>query len=71
MKENKQLLTGTTLLQESILLENFEIYNQYKSGKTQEQLIEDYDIEEWILNILLNSMRIVEEIIEDIVNQSK
>lgn len=71
MKENKQLLTGTTLLQESILLENFEIYKQYKNGKTKEQLIEDYNIEQWILNILLNSMRIVEETIEDIVNQSK
>src|SRR5699024_11500609 len=67
MKENKPLLSSTSTTQEQIFLENIEINEQYKKGSTIQELAEKYNVEEWLLNVVLESMIYVEETIENIV----
>jgi len=71
MKENKPLLSSTSTTQEQIFLENIEINEQYKKGSTIQELAEKYNVEEWLLNVVLESMIYVEETIENIVKNHK
>lgn len=52
-------------------LENIEISEQYKNGATIQELTEKYDIDAWFLKVILESIRHVEEMIENIIKNYK
>ena len=58
---NNRLIDAVCYEQERIIIENINILRNYRKGKTIESISKDYEIEEWLVNIIIDCMNEIDE----------
>lgn len=57
LHQNKPLLKSIDIEQQNILLENIDIYNKSKKGRTVKELADEYDLKVWLVKVIIKYVR--------------
>ncbi len=62
---NNRLIDAVCYEQERIIIENINILRDYRKGKTIENISKEYEIEEWLVNIIIDCMIEIDESVKN------